>query len=263
MKNPASPKVPIMRESDCKNHEDSLSESTDSSDPLKAQLVLNATRAQRDVRLAEKTLADCILKENAAPGKLYKFEATEAERKLEDTNIDIGFVRHSVRKSGITLYEDSTKPRKHRRESASQLGAETSLAASDVWDAYMEKKVNQTSCQVTVGARGCAAYHPSRATAPATTDGSSDHNSAAPMVPNIGAGLSEDTHMADAHVEQELSWRHVLHDGCRPIFGSSDLAPISPSTQTSRIGKHAHSDITSMNSQSIIAPSSTFTSISQ
>ncbi|KAG2097521.1 uncharacterized protein F5147DRAFT_777979 [Suillus discolor] len=126
MKNPASPKFPIMRESDCEDHKDSLSESTDSSDidhssnELKAQLVLNATQAQRNVCLAEKMLADCILKENAALRKLYKFKATEAKRKLEDTDIDIGFVHHSVRKSGITLYEDS-KPRKCRCESASQV----------------------------------------------------------------------------------------------------------------------------------------------
>ncbi|KAG0698408.1 hypothetical protein DFH29DRAFT_878018 [Suillus ampliporus] len=129
VKNSPSPKLPITTESDCEDceeHEDSLSESTDSSDidrtsnELKAQLVLNATRAQRDVRLAEKTLADCILKENTALRKLYEFEATEAERKLEDADIDIGFVCHSVRKSGIALYED-TNPRKRRRESASQV----------------------------------------------------------------------------------------------------------------------------------------------
>ncbi|KAG1789465.1 uncharacterized protein HD556DRAFT_1529526 [Suillus plorans] len=153
-------------------------------------------------------------------------------------------------------------------------------AASDVWDAYMEKKANQVMrpfrnigwhSHVLMqdilpsgsGARGRAAYHPSRATAPATTDGSSDRDSAAPMVPNIGTGSLEDTHMADAHIEQELDWRHVLHDGRRPTSGSSDLAPIPPSTRTSSIGKRAHSDITGMHSQSIIAPSSTFTSISQ
>jgi hypothetical protein len=68
----------------------------------------------------EKTLADCILRENAALGKLYKFEATEAKKKLEDTNIDIGFVCHSIQKSSITLYED-TNPRKCHRESASQV----------------------------------------------------------------------------------------------------------------------------------------------
>ncbi|KAG1771689.1 hypothetical protein EV702DRAFT_1201867 [Suillus placidus] len=49
---------------------------------------LNTTRAQRDVRLAEKKLTDCILKENAALGVFYEFKATEAERKLEDADIE-------------------------------------------------------------------------------------------------------------------------------------------------------------------------------
>ncbi|KAG1868660.1 hypothetical protein F4604DRAFT_1927207 [Suillus subluteus] len=75
--------------------------------PPSPQIYSHEVQTLRDVRLAEKTLADCILKENAALGKLYKFEATEGERKLEDADIDIGFVRHSVQKSGITLYEDS------------------------------------------------------------------------------------------------------------------------------------------------------------
>ncbi|KAG2748620.1 hypothetical protein P692DRAFT_20733251, partial [Suillus brevipes Sb2] len=48
--------------------------------------------------LAEKTLVDCVLKQNVALSKLYRFEASEAERNLEDTDIDIGYVRHSVRK---------------------------------------------------------------------------------------------------------------------------------------------------------------------
>ncbi|KAG2338195.1 hypothetical protein BDR05DRAFT_952098 [Suillus weaverae] len=65
--------------------EDSDGESTNSNDishyeELKAQLVLNMTQAQWDVHLAEKKLADCILKENTALGVLYQFEATEAEK---------------------------------------------------------------------------------------------------------------------------------------------------------------------------------------
>jgi hypothetical protein len=67
---------------------------------------------------------DCVLKQNVALGKLYRFEASEAERNLEDTDIDIGYVCHSVRKSVITLSEDFTttsKPQKHHRKSASQV----------------------------------------------------------------------------------------------------------------------------------------------
>ncbi|KAG2111213.1 uncharacterized protein F5147DRAFT_771942 [Suillus discolor] len=126
-----SPIFPITTEpnSDCK---DSDNESTNSNDTraskeFKAQLVLNVTRAQRDVRLAEKTLADSVLKQNVALGKLYEFEATEAERKLEDADIDIGYVHHSVRKSGITLLEDfasTSKPRKYHRKSTSHIDSD-------------------------------------------------------------------------------------------------------------------------------------------
>ncbi|KAG2337499.1 hypothetical protein BDR05DRAFT_952573 [Suillus weaverae] len=92
--------------------EDSDDESTNSNDiscneELKAQLVLNVMRAQQDICLAEKKLADCILNKNTVLGVLYQFKATEAERKLEDANMDIGYVCHSLCKSGIMLYEDS------------------------------------------------------------------------------------------------------------------------------------------------------------
>ncbi|KAG2111132.1 hypothetical protein DEU56DRAFT_920080 [Suillus clintonianus] len=111
-----SPVFSVKTESDS-NCEDSDNESTHtidtqarSSEEHKAQLVLNATRAQQ-----------------IALGLLYQFEATEAGRKLEDAHIDIGYVRHSVRKIGITLLEDSTssKPRKRRRKSTSQVDGDT------------------------------------------------------------------------------------------------------------------------------------------
>lgn len=53
---------------------------------------------------------------------LYQFKATEAERKLEDADMDIGYVHHSLRKSGITLYEDSGSgqpPKRHRTSASS------------------------------------------------------------------------------------------------------------------------------------------------
>ncbi|KAG2034404.1 hypothetical protein BDR03DRAFT_984391 [Suillus americanus] len=78
-----SPVFSIKTESDS-NCEDSDNESTHtidtwawSSKEHKAQLVLNATQAQRD---------------NIALGLLYQFKATEAERKLEDAHIDISYI---------------------------------------------------------------------------------------------------------------------------------------------------------------------------
>jgi hypothetical protein len=102
-------------------------ESTTSSDVNhikdKAQLILDATRVQHNVCLAEKRLADSIVKANVALGILYKFEVSEAERSLQEANVDISYVCHSFSKSGIALYEGCSKPRKCHRTSASQVDA--------------------------------------------------------------------------------------------------------------------------------------------
>ncbi|KAG2114666.1 uncharacterized protein F5147DRAFT_649830 [Suillus discolor] len=74
-------------------------ESTDSTEEARARLVLEASRAQRDVRLAEKRLADSIIKENDALGRLYKFQAGEVQKQLLDANVSIGYTRHSICKS--------------------------------------------------------------------------------------------------------------------------------------------------------------------
>ncbi|KAG2748095.1 hypothetical protein P692DRAFT_20875007 [Suillus brevipes Sb2] len=90
-------------------------ESTDSTKEARARLVLDASRAQRDVRLAEKKLADSIIAENDALGRLYRFQAEEAQKQLVDTNFSIGYIHHSIRKSGVTLSD--SHPRKRRRTS--------------------------------------------------------------------------------------------------------------------------------------------------
>ncbi|KAG1732350.1 hypothetical protein EDB19DRAFT_1831367 [Suillus lakei] len=82
-------------------------------------LVLDASRAQQDVRLAEKRLADSIIKENDALGRLYRFQAGEAQKQLVNTNVGIGYIHHSIHKSGIALLEES-KPRKHHCTSESR-----------------------------------------------------------------------------------------------------------------------------------------------
>ena len=95
---------------------DTAQESTDSTEEARARLVLDASRAQRDVRLAEKKLADSIIKENDAFGRLYRFQTEKAQKQLVDANFGIGYIHHSIRKSGVTL-SDISKPRKRRRTS--------------------------------------------------------------------------------------------------------------------------------------------------
>ncbi|KAG0704059.1 hypothetical protein DFH29DRAFT_997945 [Suillus ampliporus] len=76
---------------DCDDSDTSTTgdESIDSTEEARARLVLDASRAQRDVRLAEKKLADSIIKENDALGRLYRFQAGEAQKQLVDANVDV------------------------------------------------------------------------------------------------------------------------------------------------------------------------------
>ncbi|KAI6017685.1 hypothetical protein BKA83DRAFT_4128244 [Pisolithus microcarpus] len=61
----------------------------------------------------EAQLAAAKVDETIALGNLYRFRAQTAERKLEDANIDVGRIRHDIRKSGVVLHN----PRKRRRAS--------------------------------------------------------------------------------------------------------------------------------------------------
>ncbi|KAI6020331.1 hypothetical protein PISMIDRAFT_45530, partial [Pisolithus microcarpus 441] len=68
-----------------------------------ANFVLEAAHAQRNVCILEQQLAAAKVEEMVALGNLYRFRAQEAEHKLEDANIDVGRIRHDIRKSGIAL----------------------------------------------------------------------------------------------------------------------------------------------------------------
>ncbi|KAI6004787.1 hypothetical protein EDD15DRAFT_2191562 [Pisolithus albus] len=78
-----------------------------------ANFVLEAACAQRNVCILEQQLAAAKVDETIALGNLYRFRAQTAECKLEDANIDVGRIRHDIRKSGVVLHN----PRKRRRAS--------------------------------------------------------------------------------------------------------------------------------------------------
>ncbi|KAG2354505.1 hypothetical protein BDR07DRAFT_1494512 [Suillus spraguei] len=140
------------------------------------------------------------------------------------------------------------------------------IAASNVWDAYMEKKANHDMCPYQntgwnnygqmqdilpsgSSARGCASYCASRAAA-AVVDNLSDQASAAPMGADVIAGPTTDVQMGEVEAEEELSWGHVPHNDPIPITGSSELAAAAlsalPFSKTLSIGKWTHSDMTGM-----------------
>ncbi|KAI6029187.1 P-loop containing nucleoside triphosphate hydrolase protein [Pisolithus microcarpus] len=78
-----------------------------------ANFILEAARAQHNMCILEQQLAAAKVDETIALGNLYQFRAQTAEHKLEDANIDVGRIRHDIRKSGIVLHN----PCKCRRAS--------------------------------------------------------------------------------------------------------------------------------------------------
>lgn len=79
------------------------------------QLVLVAARAQRNVCLLEHKLTSARVEESEALGNLYRFRMQEAQCRLEDANIDVGFIRHDIFKNGVPLHNGH----KRRRTSSS------------------------------------------------------------------------------------------------------------------------------------------------
>ncbi|KAH7917078.1 hypothetical protein BV22DRAFT_1135721 [Leucogyrophana mollusca] len=69
----------------------------------KAKLVLDAARANRKVRHAEKYLADCVLEQHAVLHNLYRFNADIAEKKLENAEMDVGRVRLDIQRNKLSL----------------------------------------------------------------------------------------------------------------------------------------------------------------
>ncbi|KAF9231956.1 hypothetical protein BU15DRAFT_67894 [Melanogaster broomeanus] len=113
--------------------EDLSSDSDDSDvDCIGATLVLEAARAQRNVRLAEKVLSKVLSEEHTALGRLYQFQAAKAEKRLDNAECVIGAVRNSMRNNGIPFDIDiPLLPRKRCRSPAdSKQGAGASLVPS-------------------------------------------------------------------------------------------------------------------------------------
>ncbi|KAI5999663.1 hypothetical protein EDD15DRAFT_2193695 [Pisolithus albus] len=81
-----------------------------------AKLVLEVARAQRKICRVEQQLSTARLEEIDALGNLYWFRAELAERKLQYADFDVGHVRHSIRKNGVSLC-DLPSTRKRRRMS--------------------------------------------------------------------------------------------------------------------------------------------------
>ncbi|KAG1893320.1 uncharacterized protein F5891DRAFT_985982 [Suillus fuscotomentosus] len=74
----------------------SIPDPTDS----EANLVMDLVRAKREVLVAQKVLAECILRENEIQASLLKFQVDTTEKKLDDTDMGLGYMRAVFKKYG-------------------------------------------------------------------------------------------------------------------------------------------------------------------
>ena len=61
---------------------------------------MDLVRAKREVIRAQKALADSILRENEVLTNLLRFKAEETGKRLNDTDMGLGYMRVIFKKSG-------------------------------------------------------------------------------------------------------------------------------------------------------------------
>ncbi|KAG2129357.1 hypothetical protein BD769DRAFT_1667307 [Suillus cothurnatus] len=71
-------------------------------DDLEANLIMDLARARRDVFDAEKTLADCIVREHEVMTSLSKHKSAISQRKLDKADVGLGHMRITFRKHGLS-----------------------------------------------------------------------------------------------------------------------------------------------------------------
>ncbi|KAI5980697.1 hypothetical protein EDD15DRAFT_2205356 [Pisolithus albus] len=106
--NSASPKITYVPAAVVDQESDDIERERE-----EANFVLEAAHAQHNVCILEQQLAAAKVEEMVALGNLYRFRAQEAERRLEDANVDVGRIPHDICKNGVAL----RNPRKRRRAS--------------------------------------------------------------------------------------------------------------------------------------------------
>ncbi|KAG6373016.1 hypothetical protein JVT61DRAFT_7069 [Boletus reticuloceps] len=100
------------------------SDSEEESEREEARLLLSVARAQHCLRQLEQDVVHAQLAENTALNELYQFRASQAQKNLDATEYDLGCLRNTIRKNGISL-ADVPSARKRRR-----MSNETSLSAA-------------------------------------------------------------------------------------------------------------------------------------
>ncbi|KAG2134509.1 hypothetical protein DEU56DRAFT_913697 [Suillus clintonianus] len=70
-------------------------------DDLEANLLMELARARREILRAEKSLADCMVREHEVLADLSKFKSSISERRLDMADIGLGRMRVAFRNHGL------------------------------------------------------------------------------------------------------------------------------------------------------------------
>ncbi|KAG1753540.1 uncharacterized protein EDB91DRAFT_1098551 [Suillus paluster] len=74
----------------------------DDTEDLKANLVMELARARREKLLAEKSLADCVVRELELMASLSKFKSSLFEQKLNRADVGLGYMRIAFKTHGLS-----------------------------------------------------------------------------------------------------------------------------------------------------------------
>ncbi|KAG1878546.1 hypothetical protein C8R48DRAFT_668617 [Suillus tomentosus] len=94
------------------NVTDTISSMTiEDTDDLEANLLMELARARREIFRAEKSLADCMVREHEVLAHSLKFESSISKRKLDKADVGLGC--HKVSQGATRFYkvpQDTTGP---------------------------------------------------------------------------------------------------------------------------------------------------------
>ncbi|KAG1842817.1 hypothetical protein C8R48DRAFT_678916 [Suillus tomentosus] len=74
----------------------------DDTEDLEANLVMELARARREKLRAEKSLADCVVRELELMASLSKFKSSLSEQKLDRADVGLGYMRIAFKTHGLS-----------------------------------------------------------------------------------------------------------------------------------------------------------------
>jgi len=69
---------------------------------VEANLIIDLARAKRDIIRAQKTLAECIVRESEVVTSLMKLRIGNIEQKLDDVDVGLGHMHVTLKERGLS-----------------------------------------------------------------------------------------------------------------------------------------------------------------